>query len=93
MRSYKAHYDALVVALLDSRYPVASNWNSAVRQCIFFTISTGHSPRTWNQGMNQARSNSNSNSNSSAAVVDAVADAVAAAFAVAGADAVAYKAL
>ena len=91
MRSYKAHYDALVVALLDSRYPVASNWNSAVRQCIFFTISTGHSPRTWNQGMNQARSNSNSNS--SAAVVDAVADAVAAAFAVAGADAVAYKAL
>ena len=91
MRSYKAHYDVLVVALLDSCYPVASNWNSAVRQCIFFSISTGHSPRTWNQGMNQARSNSNSNS--SAAVVDAVADAVAAAFAVAGADAVAYKAL
>ena len=91
MRSYKAHYEALVVALLDSRYPVASNWNSAGRQCTLFTSSTGHSPRTWNQGMNQARSNSNSNS--SAAVVDAVADAVAAAVAVAGADAVAYKAL
>ena len=43
MRSYKAHYDALVVALLDSRHPVASNWNSAGRQCTFFRESGNES--------------------------------------------------